>query len=161
MLFLLSAEGQASAKDNTEIPAKITPQWLRAQIQASGARAVVDRLYNAKRYDEISAAVAKGESIWLQLVPLIDEGTDASTAEDLDTALGLALPRNAEGVLKILRFNGTTIGVVCGAPFYETMQIDIPRYLRKATRAVEHIRDQTLLDAKEECLSALKEAASD
>jgi hypothetical protein len=153
--------GAVSAKASSELPTKITPGWLRTEIGANGAKAVVDRLFDADRYDEVSRAVAKGERAWLDLVPLVAGGTDASTSEDLMIALALALPRNAEGVLKASKLAGLAVGLICSAPFYETMQVDTPHYLRTATRAVEHVRGEALLGVRSECLSALKNTPPD
>src|SRR5438477_12601046 len=87
----------------------ITPKVVERMIDRYGAKATVDKLTNAAPndtrsllgdYDRVLDGVSSGDSRWLALVPRLDPGTDAGSAEFLRIAVAEAIPKNPAGVLR-------------------------------------------------------------
>jgi hypothetical protein len=164
LIFLGSAvtgRGAASAEADGKFPAKITPGWLKAEIQARGAKDVVTRLFDSNRDDEVADMIGTGQTGWLDLVPLYAPGTDGGPAEGLTIGLAHALPRNAAGVLKAVKLAKLDPRSVCGAPFFDNDPADTPAYYRRSIKAVSQVRDDALAVVRDDCLTALAQAKDD
>jgi hypothetical protein len=138
----------------------LSPEKIAADVKAHGAKAVVDRLFASGDYDRVMDRAGRGEAKWLALVPLLEPGTDAGTAEELPIALAFALPHNAKGVLALIAAKDFSADDVCSAPFIENTVKDVPGYIRKARAAVAAVNDPVLAGAKSQCLAALTLAAN-
>jgi hypothetical protein len=135
------------------------PGQIEREIAAEGARAAVRGLWRSGDYDGVLRELASGEQRWLALAPALAQGADAAAAEGLSVALAEALPRNAEGVLKVLDQSRRALspGRVCGVPFVEGTKINIGSYLAEATTAVSAVASDGLQVAKAACLAALRQ----
>ncbi len=108
-------------------------------------------------YDKVLDGVSSGDSRWLALVPRLDPGTDAGTAEFLRIAVAEALPRNPVGVLRF------TSGLAwfpdaCGYPMIEPSKREMRAYFKAAIPALKAVHESTLARAKRICLAKLMEA---
>jgi hypothetical protein len=135
----------------------LSPEGIAQDIEANGAKAVVDRLWNSGDYDRLLDHIDKGTSAWVALAPKLAAGTDAGSSEGLTIALAYALPRNPEAVLAVLDPKNAVLkpDMVCGAPFIEDTVKDMPRYIKRAKAAVSRVKVRSLEENKAACLAAL------
>jgi hypothetical protein len=139
--------------------AKPEPGEVEQAMEAEGPRAVVNRLWNSGDYEEVLRRMAAGDKRWVALAPALAQGADAAAAEGLSVALAQALPHNAEGVLRVLDPSRRALSPerVCGVPFVEGTDIDIPSFLAEATAAVSAVSSDRLQPAKAACLAELRQ----
>ena len=135
----------------------LTPEGIARDIEANGAKAVVDRLWNSGDYDRLLDHIDKGTSAWVALAPKLAAGTDAGSSEELSIALAYALPRNPEAVLAVLDPKNAALepDMVCSAPFIEDTVKDIPRYIKRTKAAVSRVKAPSLQENKAACLAVL------
>jgi hypothetical protein len=138
--------------------AKPEPGQILQEIEAAGPRVVVGRLWNSGDYEEVLRRMAAGDESWVMLAPALAQGADAAAAEGLTVALAEALPHNAEGVLKVIEPSRRALSParVCGVPFVEGTNIDIPSYTAEAMAAVSAVTSDRLQPAKAACLEELR-----
>lgn len=144
----------------------ITPQVVERMIDSYGARATVQKLSNAVpnetrtmfgAYDKVLEGVSSGDARWLALVPKLDLGTDAGSAEFLRIAVAEALPKNPAGVL---RFTSrlSWFRNACGYPMVEPTNREMRAYFKAAIPALKAVHDAELARAKRICLTELVKA---
>jgi len=142
----------------------ITPAQVRALIASRGARATVqllDRPGNRRdRWDTVLRGIATGNQAWLDLAPLIAEGTDAGTAEEYAIVLSDALVNNAAGTLRLASAGGGDVTEVCIESGIETPLRQRRVYDAAAIEAVEALSAPDLQAAKAACLTSLRADAA-
>jgi hypothetical protein len=110
--------------------------------------------------DYVLGRVGEGRSDWLPLVPRLSQTGNAGAAEDLRDQLGLALPRNAPGVLAVMDpKNGPVSGVdsVCSTAFGNNLVQPLPAdFAAKSIRAVEAVKEPKLQSVRNRCLATLR-----
>lgn len=147
-------------------PRAVTPEIVGQMISHFGAKATVDKLsdaapYDARfmlgDYDKVLEGVASGDARWLALVPRLDPGTDAGSAESLRIAVAEALPRNPAGVL---RFTSrlSWFRDACAYPMIEPTDQEERAYFRVAIPALKAVHDPALRRPKRICLTELMKA---
>jgi hypothetical protein len=138
----------------------ITPAQVRALIAGRGATAAVqllDRPGNRRdRWDTVVRGIATGNQAWLDLAPLIAEGTDAGTAEEYAIVLSDALVSNATGTLRLASADGGDVTEVCVESGIETPLRQRRAYDAAAIEAVEAVTAPDLQEAKARCLASLR-----
>ena len=148
----------------TAADAAITPASVRAMVEATSPTQAVATLWESG-YSTFSDGVASGDAAWLDVVPLIQPGTDAGSSTELEMALSTALPRNAAGVLALLPDHGEYGGVCVNSAieYAELSAADTAAsnaaYYGAAIPAVEAVSDPALAAGKAACLTALRAAA--
>jgi hypothetical protein len=144
------------------MPPALTPKAVREDTRRIGAKAVVQKLYSANRWQALLKNVESGNASWLELVGELAEGTDAGTSEDLQVSLATALPKNPRGVLIVA---GTkdflSIRDICGAPFIEPEHAFLMRYLKNSQRALVALNDPTVEQKRIQCLSRIQQVLAD
>jgi hypothetical protein len=154
--LLLAQHGQPS----------ITPQAVARMIQQYGAKGAVDRLSDQGpnetrtmfgRYDAVLDGVASGDGRWLALVPKLDPGTDAGTAEFLRIAVAEALAKNPTGVLRFTS-RMSWFRDACGYPMIEPTEKEMRAYFKGAVPALKGVHDPALEGARKVCLTELIKA---
>lgn len=144
----------------------ITPELVAGLIEDHGAKEAVRRLAerdpadthsNFGDYDTVLDGVASGDRRWLALVPRLDPGTDAGTAEFLRIAVAQAIPKNPTGVL---RFTSRLpwFRYACGYPMIEPTNTEMRAYFKAAIPALKAVGDPKLRHAKRVCLGELIKA---
>jgi len=141
--------------------ATLSPSSLKDEIDKRGAKAVVDDLFRSGAWEAVVIAqIQAGSSPWINLAPLLSEGTDASTSEELGESLIYALPKAPEAVLSVLDLSRASIprapDTVCSAAFFEGDPTDPRGYKRAAIEAVSHVNTPALASAKRACLDELE-----
>jgi len=131
---------------------------IRAEIDRSGAQAVVQRLIDDSEWDIVQNAIMRGDGAWVALAPALAPGTDGGVSEGLGIGLAYALPRNPEAVLRVLDLtDSTSLGPrhICSAPFIEPSPAFLAQYRSVTRKALASVRDGDLAPAKSACLRAL------
>lgn len=148
-----AAEGVAAAD--------VTPASVRAMIEADGAQPTVAALWNANEgaaWDVVASGVESGDQAWLDLVPLIQPGTENATAHDLAYGLSRALLTNPAGVLAAAG-GGDGHCINTEVEFAEDAAViaeSNAAYYPAAIAAVEGVNDPALAEAKAACLASLR-----
>ncbi len=142
---------------------------LGAEIDAKGAREVVDRLWNSPQdangendWSRVTEQMWKGRAAYIALAPKLAPGTDAGAAEELGISLAHALPLTPATVLRAIDpKDGPVLGVsqVCSVPFIEDTVKDIPAYIRAAQSSVNKVTSPELQAIRAACLKQLEVAA--
>lgn len=142
----------------------ITPAQVRALIASRGARAtvqVLDRPGNRRdRWDSVLRGIATGNQAWLDLAPLIAEGTDAGTAEEYAIVLSDALVSNPTGTLRLVLASGRDVEDVCVENGIETPRRQRRIYDAAAIEAVQTVTARDLRSVKARCLASLRADAA-
>jgi hypothetical protein len=165
MLLLVCDAGVAAAAGSA-----LTAAEISAEIDASGAKAVVNRLTKGhvdamgqNDWSRTMDEIWNGRLAFIALAPKLARGTEAGTAEDLTVALARALPVAPAAVLRVIdRRDGPVLGVsrVCGVPFTTPASKDVSGYLRTAQSAVGDVDTPRLQRIKAACLHELAWAAN-
>jgi len=147
----------------------MTAAEISAEIDAKGAKAVINRLATANvdamgrsDWSRTLDQIWNGRLAYIALAPKLAQGADAGPADDLGIALARALPVAPAAVLRVIdRHNGPVLGVgrVCGAPFIEPAAKDVSGYLHAARSAVDEVDAPRLQHVKAACLERLTLAA--
>jgi hypothetical protein len=137
----------------------VNPATLVRDIDARGPRAVIATLARTGQWDGVVRHIDGGGDAWLAVAAKLAPGSDAGSAEDLGISLATALPRNAAGVLRIMRLDGHNplrAARVCGLPFIEQPKAQTDTYRASAVDAVTRVSDPALADRRSRCLAALR-----
>lgn len=150
-----------NASAPTTAAGAITPQEVRAMIERDGARAAVRTLDEGgtvaapSRLSIAMQGISSGEQGWLDIVPLLRQGTDGETGQGLTMSLADALPNNAAGVLRLIA-GGEDAPSICDGQ----LSVNTPEAARAARQAaipsVEAVTDPALQQAKAACLTVLR-----
>ena len=147
-------------------PRAITPKVVERMIERYGARATVQKLSDAapndtrsmlSDYDKVLEGVSSGDAHWLALVPKLDPGTDAGSAEFLRIAVADALPKNPAGVLRFTS-HLSWFRQACGYPMIEPTNREMRAYFNATIPALKAVHDAALARAKRICLAELVKA---
>lgn len=145
------------------VASAITPETVGQMIDRHGAKRTVEKLANAAPndtrtefgdFDKVLDGIASGDSRWLALVPRLEPGTDAGTAESLRIVVAMALPRNPAGVLRLI-VREPSWRDACSYPMIEPTKKEMRAYFKVAIPAVEAVRSPKLLRARRLCLAEL------
>jgi hypothetical protein len=164
MVLLVCHAGALAAEESG-----LTAAEISAEIDARGAKAVINRLSNAhvnamgqNDWSRTMDQIWNGRLAYIALAPKLAQGADGSPADDLGIALARALPVAPAAVLRVInRHDGAVLGVsrICGVPFIEPSPKDTSGYLRAAQSAVEEVDTPRLQRIKAACLEQLALAA--
>ncbi len=158
-MFCLVYRTMAFAQE--PLPSKISPEWIEAEVAKHGAEDVVERLWNADRFIEITNQVAQGKDRWIAIAPIIRGGTDAGAAEILMDSMALALPKNPNAVLRafaLMHGSPDNISKLCVSPFVEGTKEQDLSYIRRAIVALRRINTPALVKLRDSCVLSLQES---
>lgn len=155
------AATDAGVNASAPTAADVTPASVRAMIEADGAQPTVAVLWNANEgapWQVVADGIQSGEQAWLELVPLIQPGTENATAMDLSFGLSQALLTNPAGVL------ATAGGASGHCSNTEVEYAEDPAliatsnaaYYPAAIAAVEGVTDPGLAADRDMCLDSLR-----
>ncbi len=168
---LISAFGLmalAFAVDAAPTPPVPSAAAISAEIDAKGAKEVVQRLWEAHQneatgqsdWDRLADQIRLGRVAYIKLVPKLAAGTDGWPSEDIGISLAYALPLAPAAVLRVIEPNDSYyvrgVSRVCGLPFLEGDMDDEPAYIRKASLAVSNVTAPDLQKVKAACLETLR-----
>lgn len=159
-----STAAPANTAQASPAGASVTPAEVRAMIGRDGARATVATLNQGgsvtapNRLTTVMNGIAAGEQAWLDLVPLLRQGTDGETGEGLVMSIAEALPRNAAGVLRLMNEDLDALSV-CSDLELGLSAEESRAYRQTSIAAVEAVTDPALQQAKTACLAELRKPA--
>jgi len=124
---------------------RLTPQNVVDHINHYGAKNYLHNLAkenatasSTSEWESIVEGLSSGQTEWLQITPFIARYTDAGFAEDLATALAIALPKNVAGVMNVLdeKIPPVSMRNVCSMPLYNETVPEQNDYVVKAIQAL-------------------------
>jgi hypothetical protein len=140
----------------------LTPSAVRSMLQSQNATAVVQSLDTGDDANNPWSAVLDhieaGERGWIDLVPLLADGTDAGTSESLVITLSRALKANPAGVLSVLAANHYSPADICGDNDIEVSALEAAAFIDEALVKVAAVMDPALSQARNECIYSLTDA---
>ncbi|HEX3429714.1 MAG TPA: hypothetical protein VHT03_02415 [Rhizomicrobium sp.] len=133
---------------------------IAADIQIHGAGPVVQRLDKAGDYDRVLNRIRSGSAEWVRLAFNLVPGTDGARAEDLQTAIGVALSHNPKLVLSLLATSSSGLSVedVCNPPFIDETPEQVRWWARTARAAIRMVTEPELQNSKRRCLAEIATA---
>ena len=143
--IVISAEGAGSPED------------IIARVQRDGGKTVLEELWNHEA--EFEAALRGIESAnrrWLEVARLLRPFSDAGSSEEIDMAVGRALPKDPERVLLMIGHDGFQLEFVCTSPFDEPRPGVAEAYERRTLSALAHVNDPDLKVLATECAKHVK-----
>jgi hypothetical protein len=139
------------------LSADLTPSAIRALLEGQDATAVVQSL-DESSWNAFLAHVEAGERGWIDLVPLLADGTDAGTSESLIITLSRALKSNPAGVLSVLAADHYSPTDICGDNDIEVSAFEAVAFIDEALVKVAAVMDPDLTEARNACLYSLTDA---
>lgn len=139
------------------LSADLTPSAIRTLLEKQGAVAVAQSLDDAS-WTAFLAHVEAGDRGWIDLVPLLADGTDAGTSDSLIIPLSRALRANAAGVLSVLAADHYSPADICGENDIAASAFEAVAFIDEALIKVAAVMDPALSQARNACLYALTDA---
>lgn len=138
--------------------AEITAQGVQAEINRLGAQKTVADLnaQGGRHWEAFLRGVELGRQDWLDIVPAIKPGTDAATAEGLQTAASMALSRNAAGILALAPAT-YALSALCTVPLIEPTDAQVKAFKRRTLAALNKAISGPASDKASECRRLLAE----
>jgi hypothetical protein len=140
----------------------IAPEIVIQRIATSGAKSVVDSMYqNGEEWRQVVAGVATGDEAWLNVAVKLRPGTDAGTAEQLILSIGEALGHRPLSVLKI---TAPVLGIkkICGGPDVDDVRFDSYalsiKEIDTRTKILGSITDLNFVMLRDKCISELNDS---
>jgi hypothetical protein len=136
--------------------APVTADQLLRQIEAEGARQVLQRLWeNEDQFGHVCGRIESADPRWLEVARRLKPSSDASLSLGLNYAVARALVINPTRVLKLIN-HGFTVDDVCTSPFIEPDPGVAERYQRRASAALRRPTDGDLEAVRKECLKLVE-----
>ena len=154
ILAMIAFNANAYGPLPPEYCTKTTAKAVRDKIERMGVKSYLAYSQPNAEHSEwecIINNISSGREEWLALVPVIAAATDAGSADDLSSAMGIALQSHAAAVLGVIddSIRPISIAEVCTLPFYSGSEADINLTIVKTIRALYQAENG------KKCLSAL------
>jgi hypothetical protein len=159
-----AADASASASDAAATAgdtAAVTPESVRAMIEADGAQAALGTLWNENEgaaWAVVEAGIYEGDQAWLDIFSLIQPGLDGAMAMGANVGMSKALLINPTGVLGAAP-NAAEYCVNADADYMEMAEdaaASNAEYYPAAIAAVEGVTDPALAEQRTACLANLR-----
>jgi hypothetical protein len=152
-LFIIAAAG---CKDSSWTPMG-SAEVVLSEIRLSGAAAVSKRIDSDESFGRsVTAGVATGDSLWLQVADKLSPASAAAEAT-MSIALATALTRAPERVLALVG-NKYPVEEVCGIPFLKGDSAFVATYHDEAIAAIARVTTPSLSATRAACQSALDDS---
>lgn len=98
-------------------------------------------------WDCLMNNISSGKNEWMSLVPVIAPATDAGSADDLTSAMGIALQNNPVATLRVIdeRIRPVSTEEVCTLPFYSGSEAETNLYIVRTIRALYQAKGKKCL----------------
>ena len=159
-LFACAPEAASPAPPVDPDAPSVTPAELKAMIEADGAQATVNSIYQNgtdPRINSVFQGIESGEQAWLAVVPAFRQGVDGETGYSLNYALSIALTENPAGTLRLVS-EAIPVTELCTYAQIEPTPEEKFAYYATATTAVTGVTDPELETVKSACLAQLAKA---
>ena len=129
----------------------ITPDEISARIQRDGGRKVLWDLWaHEEEFEEILSRIETGSGAWLEVARELRPFSDAGASEEIDIAVGRALPKAPERVLHMIG-HGFDLEFVCTSPFNEPEPGVAEAYEHRTLSALAAVNNPDLKALASEC----------
>lgn len=156
----ISACAQEPAQVKSQ-PCSLSSKEVSQSIDNEGAKAALVALYGnySKNWDVFLGCVATGDIDWLKIAVSFRSISDAGISEGLDIAVGKALVKDPENVLRATSINFDKWGY-CGMLDYDDPKLDskeaAAKALDKQKAALEQVHDKTLKKYVDACRAQIE-----
>ena len=152
----LSIIAAAGCKDSSWTPMG-SAEVVLSEIKLSGAATVSKRIDSDESFGRsVTAGIATGDSLWLQVAEKISPASAAGEAT-MSIALASALTRAPERVLTLVG-NKYPVEEVCGIPFLKGDSAFVTTYHDEAIAALAHVTTPSLSATRAACHAALDDS---
>lgn len=152
-LSIIAATG---CKDSSWTPMG-SAEVVLSEIKLSGAASVSKRIDSDESFGRsVTAGVATGDSLWLQVADKISPASAAAEAT-MSIALASALTRAPERVLALVG-NKYPVEEVCGIPFLKGDSAFVTTYYDEAIAALARVTTPSLSATQSACHAALDDS---
>jgi hypothetical protein len=152
----LSILAAAGCKDSSWTPMG-SAEVVLSEIKLGGAATVSKRIDSDESFGRsVTAGVATGDSLWLQVAQKLSPASAAAEAT-MSIALASALTRAPERVLPLVG-NKYPVEEVCGIPFLKGDSAFVTTYHDDAIAALGRVTTPSLSAGRAACHTALDEA---
>lgn len=135
----------------------LTADEVIARIHRDGGKIVLADLWkHESEFEAMLSGIESADRYWLQVAALLRPFSDAGASEQIDMAVGRALPKDAERVLHMINHNGFELDFVCTSPFDEPTHEVAKEYERKTLAALAALFDPDLKSIAAECAERVK-----
>ena len=135
----------------------ITASDMIARINRDGGKQVLADLWEHEpEFDAVISGIESANRDWLQVAALLKPFSDAGSSEQIDMAVGRALPKDPQRVLHLIGHNGFQLDFVCTSPFDEPAPGVAKEYERRALAALATLNDPDLKSVAAECAKHIK-----
>jgi hypothetical protein len=152
----LSIIAAAGCKDSSWTPMG-SAEVVLSQIKLGGAATVSKRIDSDESFGRsVTAGIATGDSLWLQVAEKLSPASAASEAT-MSIALASALTRAPERVLTLIG-NKYPVEEVCGIPFLKGDSAFVTTYHDEAIAALARVTTPSLSATRASCHAALDDS---
>lgn len=117
-----------------------------------------NKMVNSDEFDYILYLIEYGNEASIIHSKYLIKYTDAAKTESILLALGRALNKNTEAVLRLVKNEeGFTIGQICTVPFIEAPSDIETIHINQAIYNLGMIEEQELQETRDKCLMLFKE----
>lgn len=149
LAFLAITVATAVTAGTSALP---NPTVLSSQIDAEGARPVLNRLWkDDAAFDALCEAIATADPAWLEMARRLRTVSDAGASLSLNYSVARALPKAPERVLALIG-SGFEIHDICTSPFIEPEPGVAEKYQKEAVAALKKVSAAALFDVRDRCL---------
>lgn len=135
---------------------RVTPDTLRARIEAEGARTVLSTLWaDEQNFEALLDPVQAGKTEWFAVWVTLRKVSDGAAALSIDFSFPRALPLAPERVLRLIG-KGLEFNFTCTSPFIEPEPGVAEAYERKTLAALARVRDPELKLLASRCAERVK-----
>ena len=156
-----AADASSDAAPAASDSAAVTPESVRAMVEADGAQAALGTLWNEDEgagWAVVEAGIYEGEQAWLDIFSLIQPGLDGAMSMGANVGMSKALLINPTGVLGAAP-NAAEYCVNADADYMEVAEdaaASNAEYYPAAIAAVEGVTDPALAEQRTACLANLR-----
>jgi hypothetical protein len=152
--LLLLCAAVAVAEEATPIE----PAALLQKLEGSDAQHMVEKL-NDRQWNVILENIETGEKPWLDVAVSLHRRTDAGQSEMVTLAVGNALVKNPDGILRTA-IGEMSVESVCGYPDMSDHRTDsqgkVVAYLDARIQALRKVDAKEVSGRREKCLETLQ-----
>jgi hypothetical protein len=153
---LLTLTSVAQADKPHQVPEPGEPGALLSEIDASGPKAVLARLWaDEPHFEAICGQIATGNAQWLEVARRLRSVSDAAITLSLNYSVARALPVAPVRVLGLVD-HGFLIDDICTSPYIEPEPGVAEAYEARALKALASLRGTKLSSLAEQCAAGIR-----
>jgi hypothetical protein len=153
---LLTSPVLSQANQTNPSPQLPKPEVLLSEIEASGPKPVLSRLWaDEPQFEALCGRIETGEPSWLEVARRLKPASDAAVSLSLNYSVARALPVAPARVLGLVD-RGFSVSDVCTSPFIEPEPGVAERYEARALQALATLAGTRLGPLAEQCAERVR-----